>query len=147
MLNPHALVARLMVIKAFVRFIFLFLVFSSCQSRGYEEYHRQAEASTYSLLLVLKKINTRQDLIEQKYVLKNIFSELAELSIKSKEYQIRHDKEKAAFSFKKNQYSEELRVEMTRVYNLPDGRKIMEACQQEGLSNLDRFQKKSALNN
>lgn len=124
-----------------IAFLLCLLLFS-CQ-KNYEDYHSQGEALSYSLLLSLQKIHTRQDLIDQKRELKRLFNQLADLSIKAKEYQLKKDSDLKKFVFRKNQYSDELRAEMIRVYSLAGGRKLMESYQQEALSRLDEFYKKT----
>lgn len=75
--------------------------------------------------------------------LKILFMQLTDTMIESREYREKHlEQEPLALSDKDKELSDQLRAQLNRIYQMDEGREIIEKCQLEALNKLDGFEKK-----
>lgn len=130
MLNRLVLVAPHMGIKSLLFSVFV-LFFFACGSQSYEDFHKEGEALTHSLVLTMRPIQNRQDLLAARTELQNKFNKLSQLALKAQAFD-NHTKTSRQ-PFQKNAYSDELKAHMIRLCKIPGGREILQTCQKDAL--------------
>lgn len=127
-------------------FFFIMLVFlTACGSRSLDDFREEGEGITRSLIKELESIRNRQELLQAAPRLQKRFDSLVDVMIRSKEYKEKYSKiDLLDLPKKDHELSDQLRVELNRIYNMEGGRKIIEKCQEVSLHRLDAFEKKLA---
>lgn len=101
---------------------------SSCQS-GFEGFREKGRASTRSLIEELKNVRTKDQLLIHRDSITAHFKDLADLYQKAKDYADQHPLEELPlFDFADHELSEELKLEILRIYRLEGGREILNYC-------------------
>ena len=121
--------------RIFSSFYLIFYSFflASCQS-SYENYREKGQHLVHELILELRQIHSRDQLLAAQISLKKIYSSLAALIIEAELYRRKYpDEELLEFVFEERIYSEQLRKELNRLYEIEGGRECMEKCQEQAL--------------
>ncbi len=118
--------------------ILLLVLCVGCASRSVDDYQSEGEAIQRSLVKELKKVQSVEQLRERAPRLRHHFNDLVELMIEARKNirgeAVVHD----------SRWSDALRGEMIRLYELEGAREVMESAEREALTKLDRFEEKKA---
>lgn len=104
------------------------LILCGCGSRSAEDIREEGRTVTRTLTEELRTVHNRRELMEAAPKLKTLFRQLAELMAASQEFQEPLDLEKTDHDL-----SDELRLQMNRIYQMDGGRQIMEQSQQDAV--------------
>lgn len=126
-------------IKKFTYFLWFLLVLSSCGSRSLDDFEEEGEGVMRSLIQELRSIRTRDQLIASTQRLKPLFERLVTIMIAAEENRYVHPE--GEFSGPNHDLSDQLRIELNRLYCMEGGRQIIEKCQEKALLRLDAFEK------
>lgn len=102
----------------------------SCGPASLADLRCEGEAQTRKLAEILREIENKEELQKATGKLKERFNKIAEILIETR----RFSKEETEPSFA----SEELFVELARLYEMPGGREIIEGAQAEAIQRLKR---------
>lgn len=128
--------------KLFV-LLFILLATTGCEPRSLEDFQEEGEGVIRSLIQDLKTIHTREQLLAASARLQRQFDRLASLMIAGREFAFSHPESGKDEELSLNHdLSDQLRVELNRLYRLEGGRQIIEKCQEKALHRLDAFEKK-----
>lgn len=110
-------------------FAVMVVLITSCQSSSYEDFHENGRAKTRSLVAELRKIRTRDQLIENEAEIESALLDLALLLKRVENYQRLHpDAAPPALTAADHELSDELRVEILRIFRLDGGREVINRC-------------------
>lgn len=126
----------------FCLFVLLLPVATSCGPRRPEEFKDEGEALGRLLLKELRVIQTKEQLAAASLRLETLFSELADLMIGAEETW-----KQAAPALPEGgdpELNEALRLELSRLYRLDEGRKLIEKSQEPALEKLREFRNRQA---
>lgn len=127
----------------FLLILFTLFSFLSCNIHSLEDFREEGESITRLLIRELNSINNRQDLIIASPKLRLMFQELVKVMISARQYREKHPElDIPELSATNLLLSEELRIELNRIYHLEGGREIIEKCQEIALQRLDAYEKK-----
>ena len=110
---------------------FLFLV--SCGSPSIRDLRGEGEAETRKLAGILAEIETKDQLQKKISKIQNSYSRVADLMI-----QLRHLGKGAALESDPSECSDELFVELARLYEMPGCRRLLEAAQEDAIQRLKK---------
>ena len=127
--------------KRLFQLIFLILIFTSC-NKSLDDYKEEGEGITRSLIQELRLSHTRKDLQLSCPRLQALFSSLSELMILAHELQERNHVSSVELTKENHDLSEQLRVELNRIFLLDGGKELIEKCQEPALQKLEAYQKK-----
>lgn len=119
-----------------MRFLFLFLLFISCSPQSYEDFRDEGEALAYSIAQDLRKVQTKEDLEKISPKLRKKFQRLADLIISLRRFNERQPFEAAYYLAYEAKVSDELYLEMKRIYQIPGARQVVEKTQAEALTRI-----------
>ena len=122
--------------------LILFFLISGCSPNSLKEYQTEGEALAKLLISELREVESTADLLKRSAKVKKIFSQLTELMICAKTYQMKHPEEQG-LDFSQRETSEILQRELMRIYQIDGCQDLMEDLQRESLHRLDLFHKKS----
>jgi hypothetical protein len=121
---------------------------TSCGPHSLEEFEEEGEGVMRSLIQELRVIHTREQLLAAYGRLQRQFDRLVIIMIAAEEFKHSHAEwEKEEFVRQNHDLSDQLRIELNRLYRLEGGRQIIEKCQEKALHRLDAFEKKLAKQN
>ena len=116
------------------RLIFVvFLLFFSCAPSSSEDFREKGAAKSYELTKELREIQTRADLKAALPKLRRGFLELAELLLEAREFRAAHPGASVSLPTKE---CDELFAELSRLYELPEGRDLIESSQIDAVKKL-----------
>ncbi len=124
--------------------LFCVLIFlSSCSSSHLEDCRERGREVTKILLSELKEIKKKEDLSAKAATLKSLFNELVDRMIEGREILKKSQgiEEIKEFSRKDLILSQELRMELKRIYQIEGGRECIEKFQEGALLRLDAYEK------
>lgn len=124
-------------------FVFVSLFFVSCDSTSLENFKEEGSSVSKSLTEELSKVHSRNDLITASSKLKSLFNNLVDLIIAAYEFKDSYS-ENLTHSIEKNNYSELLYEELSRVAQIEGAPELLEKIQEESLNRLDAFEKRRA---
>lgn len=101
---------------------------ASCAPSTLEDLRIEGEAQTRLLAAMLRKIETKEDLQKANSRLRKRFSQIADLLIEAKKFSCPETEPSIA--------SDELFVELARIYEMPGGREGIERAQAEAVQKL-----------
>ncbi len=113
-----------------MRFSLLFFLTILAFSCTTENLDFEAEREIKEMVHVLKLVQTKEDLQEAVPLLKRSYTKIAQILVRVKHS---HSIEKEALPI-----SEELFIELARLYEIPGFRKLIESAQEEGLRILEK---------
>lgn len=123
----------------------LLLIATSCGSRSFEDFEEEGEGVIRSLIQELKAIHTREQLLAASGKLQRQFDRLTSIMIAAEEFGLSHPELDREEHLRLNhELSDQLRVELNRLYRLEGGRQIIEKCQERALYQLDAFKRRQA---
>lgn len=132
-------------LKNFLLLILLLLLAVSCGLRSFEDFEEEGEGVIRSLIQDLKSIRTREQLLAASSKLQRQFDRLVSIMIAAEEFGLSHPElAKEEVAWLNHDLSDQLRVEINRLYRLEGGRQIIEKCQEKALYQLDAFKKRIA---
>jgi len=115
------------------------LLLCSCSSHTLEDYREEGEGLTHALLETFQSIHTKEQLIAYLPRLQNLFDQLAEVMLAAETLKQLHpeleDKEVAFQS----ELSDQLCVELNRLYQMESGRALIEKSQETALQRLQTY--------
>lgn len=118
--------------------VLLWLVFlaflTSCQSSNYEDFREKGRSKTRSLIAELKKNRTKDQLIEHEEDILRAFSEITSLMKAVQEFHESHPGlEPPPLTAEDRELSDQLRMELLRIYRLEGGKEIVDRCRENSL--------------
>lgn len=117
------------------------LVLIGCSPNSLDDFQREGEALCRSLVSDLKKVQTHEDLLKIEPNLKKKFHHLVDLITQAKLYHLKHPDE-VPIEAQDHFFSEQMQMELKRIYRIEGGRGIIERAQREALIDLDAFERK-----
>lgn len=118
---------------------------TGCGPHSLEDFQEEGEGIMRSLLQELKAIHTREELLATQGRLQRQFDRLVFIMISAEEFSFSHPEQGKEEAIRFNHdLSDQLRVELNRLYRLEGGRQIIEKCQEKALYRLDAFQRRHA---
>lgn len=120
---------------------FILIPLYACSPSSLEDYQREGEALTRSLIQELQQIETPEQLIKSEQSLKKHFEAYVALMIQAKDYQKKHSEEIAPEMSSDCAVSGQLKEELRRIYAMEGGRELVERAQQEALVRLDAYER------
>jgi len=121
-----------------VYFFLILILLIGCDPGSMEEYRYEGESVSRLLCNDLVKIESTGDLKAQAPKLKKKFVQLTELMIKAKKHQLMHPEEVQIREV--NMYlSDQLKMELMRLYQIEGCQMVIEDLQRESLHKLDLF--------
>lgn len=117
----------------------LLLLLIGCSPNSKEDFQHQGEAICRELVEKLKKIETREELVEAVPVLTRKFDELVELIIEARTFQQKKEEEFDVMP-EASENSLQLLNELKRIYKIEAGREMIEKAQKEALLKLDAYE-------
>ncbi|NGX45071.1 MAG: hypothetical protein K940chlam2_00213 [Chlamydiae bacterium] len=118
-------------------FLFAFMmVVSGCGPRVMDDFHRAGEDICRELTVELRGIDHIEELLEKEGSLEKKFQKLVDLMIAAK---IASGKRGGALAVSEGPYSQKLRKELTRIYEIEGASEIIERAQKEPLIRLGAF--------
>ncbi len=123
----------------------VFVLLCGCSPNSSEEFHREGEARSRALVLVLEKIENREQLLQAAPQLKKHFESLVSLMIEAREFQQKHLDDVAVEGvFDEGSDDIRLEAELRRIYAIEGGREVIERTQHEALAQLDAYERSLA---
>jgi hypothetical protein len=114
----------------FFRLFIAFLVtLFSCTPSTHEDMKKEGQKIISQIILELHSITTREELVKKRNVLKKNFDRLALLIIESEKINNNIYKDDEDF----NLYSDELKNQMIRIYEIDGGQELIESYQKNAL--------------
>lgn len=111
------------------KMFFLLVIFSACQISSYDDFREKGRSKTRSLVAELKKIRTKDQLIQREENIRSAFGEIALLLGQLEEFQQMHlDLDSLPLSAIDRELSDQLRLEISRICRLDGGKDILERC-------------------
>lgn len=118
---------------------------TACGPRSLEDFREEGEGVTRSLVKELSVIRTRSELLKAVPRLQKLFNNLIDVMIAAREFQEKSSKfDPIEWTYHNHELSDQLRIELNRVYALEGTREIIEKCQEQALHRLDAFEKRLA---
>lgn len=133
-------------IKRFFWTFLILLFLASCGSRSLDEFQEEGEGLIRSLIQELQTIHSREKLLASSGKLQKYFERLVNIMIAAEEFSYSHPELEKGESIR-HDLSDQLRIELNRLYRLEGGRQIIEKCQEKALHRLDAFEKKDSKQN
>lgn len=118
-------------------FLLLTLILLSCGSPTLENYREEGQGVLRSLVNDLRRVKTRQDLVSAAPKLQERFNHLVDIIILAEDFRAKNG-DSQEISLGDYYLSDDLRAELIRIYQLPDGRELIEQCQEEALERLEK---------
>ena len=107
------------------------LLLSSCGPSTFEDLRIEGEAQTRRLAEELQSIENKEDLQKALPKIKKRFNKLADVLVDVKKFPKKEDLE-SSFA------SEQLFIELARIYEMPGGRELVENSQKQAIRKLDQ---------
>lgn len=120
----------------------IILVFSSCSSKSPDYFLARGRAINQEIISELNQITDLEMLVERLPVLQQHFSDLVEVMIEAKKWQIKH-KTSWKPTVQDIEISQELANALVRIYEIPTARVLIEKCQEPALLALDTYEKRT----
>lgn len=121
--------------KKYFLWIFIVFFYVSCTPTSKEDFEMEGRSLAKSILKDLRSVQTLEDLKSIHSQLEEKYLQVADLMIEStKQGTTIHSDDHLDPSI-----SDQLLQEYQRIYQIPEGRRIMEEIQSRGLIRLDRF--------
>jgi hypothetical protein len=114
-------------------FVLLFLI-SACSSPSLADFRCQGEAETRRLTVLLKQVETKEGLQKTLPQVKKSLNRIADLLI-----EVRQTRGEGEARSEPSLASDELFIEMARLYEIPGARDLFEQASSEAIHKLDRF--------
>lgn len=120
----------------FFMILAMLLIATSCGPRSLDDFEEEGEGIIRSLIKELQAIHSREQLLAASDKLQRHFDHLGSVMIAAQEFKNTHPELGRGTS--KQELSDQLRIELNRIYRLEGGRQIIEKCQENALLRLHR---------
>jgi hypothetical protein len=127
-------------------FFLIVLALSSCGRNSLEDFRSEGEEITRSLIQEFRKIRTRSQLLNASPKLKRLFNDLVDVMIAAHEFRHKQANLDKNFVSYNSELSNQLRLELNRIYKIEGGRQIIEKCEEQALHRLDAYEKNDHFN-
>ncbi len=134
----------MMLLKKFLVIFFMLMIATSCGPRSLDDFEEEGEGVIRSLIQELQAIHTREQLLHAAPKLQKQFDRLVTIMMAAEEFVAAHPDLDKGDMQQNHELSDQLRIELNRLYRLEGGRQIIEKCQEKALNRLDAFEKKMA---
>lgn len=124
------------------RILILLIIFltASCSQKTPEDFQEQTLAISKDLLVEFKKIRTRDDLLLYNVELQYLFTSLADVISRAREFHKNHPDIEFIPAIKSNSHvNDQLFIELNRILHMEGGREIIEKAQEDGLNLLEKI--------
>jgi 3-methyladenine DNA glycosylase Tag len=111
-----------------------------CGARSLDDFREESRGISKTLIQDLKKIHSRDELVNAVPQLKKHFNRLADIMIAAEEWRRKHDEEIPALTAEDHAISDALRAEMSRVCSIEGARELMVSCQEESYKKLESLE-------
>lgn len=116
------------------RLLFFFLpLLTSCGPMSMKELRSEGDSEIAQLTAILREVDGKEDLVIRLPKIKKEFTKIAELAL-----QVRAIQEKDPAFLEPSQAGDELFGELTRLYEIPGCRDLIESAQNEAIHRLTR---------
>jgi len=127
----------------FLLFFSFLLFLTSCGSHSLDDFQEEGEGVIRSIIQELKTIHTRGELSIASTTLQRQFDRLVSIMIAAEEFGFSNQEVDKGGELRPNhELSDQLRVELNRLYHLEGGRQMIEKCQEKALYRLDAFERR-----
>lgn len=117
----------------------------ACSPSSNEDYREAGRSINRTLTKELQSIHSHDELVQKLPKLEKLFSRLADVMIGARKFQLTHIQSASLPLTKEDQQiSDQLRVELNRIFIIPRGKELVERSQQQALDKLDRFEHRMA---
>ncbi len=117
------------------------LVCAACARQSLDDFLEEGEGITRALVIELKQVRTRDDLLAHAAKLQQLFNALVDVIIRAQEFKDLHPNAQPSNTYVNEQImGDQLRVELNRVLRMEGGREVIEKTQEEALNRLDTFE-------
>lgn len=124
-----------MIILYRLSLILIFLMTLSCSSSKPEEFREEGVSITKNLIREFKKVKSRDELLDRTKKIESLFKQLTLVVSKAELYLKEHPELDIPYFSKDDQEaSDELRLEINRLYMIEGCREIIESCERAALS-------------
>lgn len=131
------------VLKFFLWIICITL--AACSPSSNEDYREAGRSINRSLIKEFQSVHSHDDLVQKLPKLEKLFSRLADVMISARKFQSNQSPSSSLPLTKEDQQiSDQLRVELNRIFIIPGGKELIERSQQQALDKLDRFEHRMA---
>lgn len=114
-------------------------IFESCNFSSLEDCKEAGRTKTKQLFVELKKINSRDQLIDAEKSLTLCYKELLEVLIAAKEYLKAHSgEEQPLLTAEDRELGENIRFEMIRICRLEGGSELLDGCLRKALEEMKK---------
>ncbi|MBS0653238.1 MAG: hypothetical protein JSR39_06870 [Verrucomicrobia bacterium] len=124
--------------------LFLLTALYGCSPSSSEDFQREGEALSRTLIKHLEAIESQEELLRAEPVLKKDFEAYVDLIQQARAYQLKQADEIVLDASSDFSVSDELKEELRRIFAIEGGREIIERAQQEALVRLDAFERAQA---
>ena len=123
--------------------LLVILLLTGCGARSLDDFEEEGEGVIRSLVQELQAIHTREQLLAATGIIRRHFDRLVDIMIAAQEYRKSHPEiDKNELLGANHELSDQLRIELNRLYKLEGGIQIIEKCQEKGLHKLDSYKRK-----
>ncbi len=120
------------------------LLCTSCGTHSLEDFREEGESVSRALAQELNHIHTREELTAAGPKLTQLFNDLVETIIAAHEYSEKHPSaETPPLSPENHSSSDQLRAELSRLYQIDGAREVIEKCQEKALNRLDAYERQT----
>ncbi len=120
------------------------LTLSACSPSSNEDFREVGRSINRSLIKELQGIHTHDDLLNKLPRLEKQFNRLSDVMISAKKFQaMQSGSTYLPLSKEDHQISDQLRLELNRIFLISRGKEMIEKAQQQALDKLDRFEQGS----
>lgn len=126
-----------------LRVAIILLLLTGCGPSSSEDFKEQGKSLTHKLLAELEPINSREEILKIAPRLQKIFDEMVSVMIAAREFTEKHPKMgESDLNDADHELSEQLRLELNRIYKIDGCREVVEKAQRQALQRLDIFEKR-----
>lgn len=120
-------------------FLLIILALTGCGRKSLEDFRLEGEDTARSLLHELRKIRTREQLIQSSSKLQRLFNEMADIIIVAHEFRQKHPNLERNSLPANHELNSQLRTELNRIYKIEGGRQIIEKCEAQALETIQKI--------
>jgi len=112
--------------------LLLILILTGCQSSTLEEFKAEGQNKVHALSEEFRKIKTRDELLDAEERLKACYRDIAASMFAASDWKDQHPGEEFPILTETDRkLSENVRLELIRLYRIEGGKEILEKCQRQ----------------
>ena len=120
--------------------LLVILLLTGCGARSLDDFEEEGEGVVRSLVQELQEIHTREQLLAATGTIRRHFDRLVDIMIAAQEYRKSNPEiDRNELLRANHELSDQLSIELNRLYKLDGGIQIIEKCQEKGLHKLDIY--------